>query len=64
MPVSSSGLCSGSGEESVEVVAVEAPFERSSGDVVADFERGESIRQEIDVGKVFGVSSFRCRTEK
>ena len=51
-PVSSSGLCSGSGEESVEVVAVEALVERSSGDVVADFERGESIRQVIGVGKV------------
>ena len=53
-PVSSSGLCRDSGEESVEVVAVEAPVEWSGGAVVAGFERAESIGQHVEVGKVVG----------
>lgn len=52
------------GEESVEVVAVEAPVERLRGAVVAKFERDEPVGEVVKVRKSLGVSSFRCTTEK
>ena len=53
-PVSSSGLCGNPGEESLKVVAAEAPVERSGGGVVTGFERGELIGQDVEVRKVVG----------
>jgi hypothetical protein len=54
----SRGSCGDPGEESVEVVAVEAPVEWSGGVVVARLECGEPLGEDFNVGKVIWCQQF------